>query len=90
MAASVDSEIDLDLVVDLDKELVCELGWYTPHNQQYTPCRKPASWVAMVHNEVTTHQYSQHLFCGECYVRIRYKQICHLDEEPLILKARQL
>jgi hypothetical protein len=90
MAAAVDTEIDLDLEVDIDKPLVCEVQWYNEKTKTSHPCDRVPQWIAMCHDEVTSHDYLQTLLCGKCYLTAALKNKCPDDGNKLILKAKRL
>lgn len=85
-----DVGLDLELHVDLNKGLVCEIQWWDEKNQRAVNCNNEATWVGLCHDEVESHEYQQILFCGKCLMLAKMKNKCPDDGEKLIQKARKL
>lgn len=63
-AVSVEAGIEVELDVDLDKPLICEVVWAT-ENTRYL-CGRTATWQGMAHDEVEDHDYTRILLCKKC------------------------
>ena len=87
---ATESAIDVDLEIDLDKPIICEVRWLDVKTNKIRLCGEVAGYVAMCHDEIVTHDYYQILFCSKCYFMATLKLTCVDDGQKLVLKARKL
>jgi len=85
---TVEAGIEVDLDVDLDKPLICEIQW--DNGIKSFPCNRPASWIGIAHDEVSKHDYSQLLICGRCVTLAQLKNNCEECDVPVLKDLRRL
>jgi hypothetical protein len=85
---SVEAGIELNLEVDLDKPLICEVVWAT-ENTKYL-CSRPAKWQGLAHDEVDDHDWTRILLCGRCKKLAKMKNNCEECNVPVIKDLRRL
>jgi hypothetical protein len=85
---SVEAGIELNLEVDLDKPLICEVVWDNGINKFL--CNKIAKWQGLAHDEVDDHDYTRILLCGRCKNLAKIKNNCEECDVPVIKDLRKL
>ena len=85
---SVEAGIEIDLEVDLDKPLICEVTWDNGITKFY--CTKIAKWQGMAHDEVDDHDETRILLCGRCKKLAMIKNNCDECNVPVLTDLRRL
>jgi len=84
------TEEAVELDVDLDKPLICEVQW--GFDTEITEvCQNPAEYMVLAHNE-NAHVNENCLMCGRCLELARniYKCRFGCGQEPVIIHVRSL